>query len=248
MSAASCALLELSTATDSNSKRVGVVHTAAAAQCSAPLYAVRQGVSRVLVCCAERLPPPEDAPAWARGLIGELKPRRLLLLGTMPADQYRGGGVRAGEDDSVAAAGAAGAGAGAAAADPSQQLLAFLLRSGPVSRGAQQDSASSSAPLAAQYLPSGSVVGGAPAALLAAAEMRALPAELLVVVDAVPALIPCTLAELSALIVRGLRGALPQGVIDKPDAWLGGLCRTDVLDAARVHLQRGACRPNSVYI
>jgi hypothetical protein len=46
----------------------------------AALYAPAPGV---LLCCCSTAVAPEQAPAWARGVIQELQPQRLLLLGSM---------------------------------------------------------------------------------------------------------------------------------------------------------------------
>jgi hypothetical protein len=37
----------------------------------------------VLVCCCSKAVAPEAAPAWARGLLQQLQPQRLLLVGSM---------------------------------------------------------------------------------------------------------------------------------------------------------------------
>lgn len=125
-------------------------------------------------------------------------------------------------------------------ADPSQEFLAFLLQSS----SARQPAAAAAAP----YLPSGSVVSGLPAALISQAELRGVPAELLVVVESVPALVPATLHELSALISAALKGA--GGSADASAAGGAALLRLQqeaVLGAARAKLQQGSCRPSSVY-
>jgi hypothetical protein len=91
-------------------------------------------------------------------------------------------------------------------------------------------------------------VSGLPAALISQAELRGIPAELLVVVEAVPALVPATLHELSAVISKALKGVLAGS-----SAGAGGgvallrLQQEDVVSAARAKLQQGSCRPTSVY-
>ena len=46
----------------------------------AALYSPQPGV---LVCCCSTAVAPERAGAWARGVISELQPQRMLLLGSM---------------------------------------------------------------------------------------------------------------------------------------------------------------------
>lgn len=53
----------------------------------AALYAPAPGV---LVCCCSTAVAPERAPAWARGIIQELQPQRLLLLGSMQVGAVQG--------------------------------------------------------------------------------------------------------------------------------------------------------------
>jgi predicted ATP-grasp superfamily ATP-dependent carboligase len=126
--------------------------------------------------------------------------------------------------------------------DPSQEFLAFLLQSTP----ARQPAAAAAA--AAPYLPSGSVVSGLPAALISQAELREVPAELLVVVESVPALVPATLQELSAVISKALKGVLGGSGADTGGGWaLLRLQQEGVVGAARAKLQQGSCRPTSVY-
>lgn len=228
MSPASCALLIA--AMGPTAQEVGQVATAAgqastdadtqprggdkAAEGGAPagLYVPLPGV---LVCCCSSTVAPERAGAWARGVLGALQPQRLLLLGSLQAEQYRG------------------------EADASQELLAFILCSSPLRQQQQQPGAALGVP----YLPSGSIVSGLPAALLTQAELAGLPAELLVVVEQVPSLVPETLGQLAKLVV----GCLVSGV--QPDAakWAGSLAEGPVVDAARLRLQRTAYRPLAVY-
>lgn len=50
------------------------------AEAAAAVYAPAPGV---LVCCCDTTVPPEQAGAWSRGILAELQPKRLLLLGSM---------------------------------------------------------------------------------------------------------------------------------------------------------------------
>jgi len=45
--------------------------------------AVYEPLPGVLVCCCDTTIPPEQAGAWSRGILAELQPKRLLLLGSM---------------------------------------------------------------------------------------------------------------------------------------------------------------------
>jgi hypothetical protein len=128
-------------------------------------------------------------------------------------------------------------------ADPSQEFLAFLLQS-----SAARQPAAAAAAVAAPYLPSGSVVSGLPAALISQAELRGIPAELLVVVESVPALVAATLHELSTLISTALKCAPGSaGASAAGGSALLQLQQESVLGAARAKLQQGSCRPTSVY-
>lgn len=137
-------------------------------------------------------------------------------------------------------------------ADASQELLAFILRSSAVRQQHEQKLAAAAAAAGPSipYLPSGSIVSGLPAALLTQAELAGLPAELLVVVEQVPSLVPETLMQLAKLVVGCLQSAL--GVAGQPGIpsdlkWAGSLVEGSVVDAARLKLQRTAYRPSSVY-
>lgn len=134
-------------------------------------------------------------------------------------------------------------------ADASQELLAFVLRSSPLRQQQQHGAAPGSGPTATAvvpYLPSGSIVSGLPAALLTQAELAELPAELLVVVEQVPSLVPETLGQLARLVGGCLRSGV-QG--QPPDAakWAGSLAEGTVVDMARLKLQHTAYRPSAVY-
>lgn len=131
-------------------------------------------------------------------------------------------------------------------ADASQELLAFVLRSSPLRQQQHGAPGSAAATAVVPYLPSGSIVSGLPAALLTQAELAELPAELLVVVEQVPSLVPETLGQLARLVVGCMRSGV-QG--QSPDAakWAGSLAEGPVVDVARLKLQRTAYRPSAVY-
>jgi hypothetical protein len=132
-------------------------------------------------------------------------------------------------------------------ADPSQELLAFVLRSSPLQQQLEQQS-SSAAGHGVPYLPSGSIVAGLPAALLTQAELSGLPAELLVVVEQVPSLVPETLTQLAKLVVGSLQQAMGASNADSQEQqWAAKLVDAAVVDAARLKLQRTSYRPSSVY-
>jgi hypothetical protein len=120
-------------------------------------------------------------------------------------------------------------------ADASQELLAFVLQTTAAREQQQQ------APVA-PYLPSGSIASGLQAALLARAELAGLAAELLVVVEQVPSLVPEMLQELAELVQAALGRAGSGG-----GAWASGLSSELVVAAARAQLQRSSYRPSSVY-
>lgn len=125
-------------------------------------------------------------------------------------------------------------------ADPSQEFVAFLLQSSS-SRQAVTGQQQQEAP----YLPSGSLVAGLPAALVSQAELHGVPADLLVVVDMVPALVPVTLHDLSELMVKAVRRAAAGG--DAGAGWVLQLQEPAVLNEARTKLHQTTCRPTSVY-
>jgi hypothetical protein len=59
----------------------------------APLYPADLS-QHILVCCCPAAVKPEQAPAWARGILQQLKPLKLLLIGSMQARAlltYKGG-------------------------------------------------------------------------------------------------------------------------------------------------------------
>jgi fatty acid desaturase (delta-4 desaturase) len=120
--------------------------------------------------------PPGRAGAWARALLRAVRPRRALLLGSLPAELYRGAG------------------------DPSQEFLTFVLETSAAraAAGGADTAAAKPAPGGPRPLPAGSIVGGAPAALLTACELAGLDARLLVSVDQVVALLPDSLPQLAA--------------------------------------------------
>ncbi|WIA11645.1 hypothetical protein OEZ86_002646 [Tetradesmus obliquus] len=211
MSAASCALLESCLAA-AGVQEVATVHS----QSSSTAHADDDSTARSSAAAGAAAAASASLYSTQLDQTQQLQPQRLLLLGSMQAEQYRG------------------------EADPSQEFLAFLLQSS----SARQPAAAAAAP----YLPSGSVVSGLPAALISQAELRGVPAELLVVVESVPALVPATLHELSALISAALKGA--GGSADASAAGGAALLRLQqeaVLGAARAKLQQGSCRPSSVY-
>lgn len=254
----------------------------------------------VLVCCCSSAVAPERAGAWARGVLQQVQPQRVLLLGSMQVcllhvvlldnavlhslskvghcchECCAAGAVRIGStkgfwvfphcalvcytqlmQPSFSPYSHPPCVCGAVLhmqaeqyrgeADASQELLAFLLRSTPLR---QQHEQSAAAQQAIPYLPSGSIVSGLPAALLTHAELTGLPAELLVVVDQVPSLVPETLKQLAQLVVGCLQSAMGAG--GQPGsaaelAWAASLAKGAVVDAARLKLQRTAYRPSSVY-
>lgn len=136
-------------------------------------------------------------------------------------------------------------------ADASQELLAFVLQSTPLRQ--QQQRPSSELPgigtgqPVAPYLPSGSIVSGLPAALITQAELSGLPAELLVVVEQVPSLVPETLLQLARLAEGALQQALSGLGSTGIQQWAASLLQSAVVDRARLKLQRTAYRPSSVY-
>jgi hypothetical protein len=134
-------------------------------------------------------------------------------------------------------------------ADASQELLAFVLRSSPLRQQLEQQG-NSAAGRGVPYLPSGSIVSGLPAALLTQAELSGLPAELLVVVEQVPSLVPETLTQLAKLVVGSLQQALggsSSQAGSQEQQWAAKLLDAAVVDAARLKLQRTSYRPSSVY-
>jgi fatty acid desaturase (delta-4 desaturase) len=149
----------------------------------------------------------ERGGAWARAVLRAVAPRRALLLGSMPAELYRGVG------------------------DPSQEFLTFVLAT-------SQHKAAAAAPAAAAGggapvpLPSGSIVAGAPAALLAACELWGINAQLLVSVDQVLALVPDSLPHLAA----GAAALLAAGA----GGGGGGGLAAALRDAARVAAARAS--------
>lgn len=135
-------------------------------------------------------------------------------------------------------------------ADPSQELVAFVLRSTPMRQQLEQQPAAAPPGPKVPYLPSGSIVSGLTAALITQAELRALPAELLVVVEQVPSLVPETLGYLGKLLVGSLQQVLGSGGqagSGGEQQWGAALLEGGVVDAARLKLQRTAYRPTSVY-
>ena len=88
-------------------------------------------------------------------------------------------------------------------ADPSQDLLTFALRTTTLWQQQEQQQTAVSGQPVVPYLPSGSIVSGLAAALLTQAELADVPAELLVVVEQVPSLVPETLQQLGQLVAAG---------------------------------------------
>eukprot|EP00878_Enallax_costatus_P005201 GHUV01005465.1.p1 GENE.GHUV01005465.1~~GHUV01005465.1.p1 ORF type:complete len:305 (+),score=97.17 GHUV01005465.1:209-1123(+) len=203
-------------------------HTTPRTTATAQLYAVEDknnnsssssgSLAAVLVCCCRGTITADAAPAWARGLLQQLQPQQLLLIGTMQADQYRGD------------------------ADPSQDFTAYLLHtSAAATAGTEDPSPKTSIP----FLPSGSLVAGLPAALITQAELQGIFAQLVVVVETVPALVPETLHDLSRVVCRLLTGG--ESSRQLLSGLVGRLQQASVIEQARTKLQQTTCRPTSVY-
>ncbi|KAL4448367.1 hypothetical protein ABPG75_005586 [Micractinium tetrahymenae] len=123
------------------------------------------GGPTLLAACPRELPP-EQAGAWARGVLAALRPRRLLAVATLPAMDYRGPGSPAEEDlvyalRTQAAADAWEAAAGNSSRRDSIRVSGRILPASP-------------------ELPIGTLVGGLPAALLTDCELAGVPAALVV--------------------------------------------------------------------
>ncbi|PNW88627.1 hypothetical protein CHLRE_01g037650v5 [Chlamydomonas reinhardtii] len=133
------------------------------------------GSSRVLLVACQYEVARERAVAWSRALLGQVAAAHVLVLGAIPAEQFRGQG------------------------DASQEELLFLLRT----RAAAAAAAAVGRP-AAPLLPTGTVVGGLPAALLSHCQVRDQSAELLVAVEMVlegrAALVEAMAAALAAVL------------------------------------------------
>ncbi|GLC37939.1 hypothetical protein PLESTB_001500000 [Pleodorina starrii] len=164
----------------------------------------------LLVCCQYDVPR-ERALAWARSLLGQVSCRHAVFLGSMAAEQFRGQG------------------------DASQEELIFALRTRAAQQKQQQEQRVSKPPV--PLLPTGTVVGGLPAALLSHCQLRGVSAELLVMVEMVaegrPALLESLAAALGALLRDGRGGGAAAAASE-------GLCSGSVLAAARKGLGLGA--------
>ncbi|KAG2444873.1 hypothetical protein HXX76_001611 [Chlamydomonas incerta] len=150
------------------SDRVCAVYTLGSSSSSSS-----SGSSRVLLVACQYEVARERAVAWSRAVLGQVAAGHVLVLGAIPAEQFRGQG------------------------DASQEELLFLLRT----RAAAQ--ALPGRP-AAPLLPTGTVVGGLPAALLSHCQVRDKSAELLVAVEMVlegrAALVEAMAAALAAVL------------------------------------------------
>lgn len=104
----------------------------------------------LLVCGARELPP-EQAAAWAQGVLAALRPSAVALACTLPALSYRGPG------------------------DPADKDMVFSLQTSAAAAAAKTAASGSAAQLPLP-LPDATMLGGLPAALLAACELRGLPA------------------------------------------------------------------------
>ncbi|KAG2496144.1 hypothetical protein HYH03_005746 [Edaphochlamys debaryana] len=127
------------------------------------------------VCCVYSLPGPdgpeagallvvcqygvarERCSAWARAVLSQMSYGHAVFLGAMAAEQFRGQG------------------------DASQESLLFSL----ATKAAQQRRTEQGGAPSAPPLPTGSLVGGLPAALLSHCQVRGQSAELLVTVEMV---------------------------------------------------------------
>ncbi|PNH07828.1 hypothetical protein TSOC_005670 [Tetrabaena socialis] len=119
----------------------------------------------------------ERAAAWARSVLGQVSYGHAVFLGAMPAEQFRGQG------------------------DASQEEMVFSL----LTRAARQQQPSTH-PAPAPLLPTGTVVGGLPAALLSHCQVRGQSAELLVLVEMVAEGRPALLEALAAALAAALTG------------------------------------------
>lgn len=124
------------------------VHT-----CSLRSGAAADGNPPMLLAACPRELPPEQAAVWARGVLGALRPRRLLAVTTLPAMHYRGPGSPADED------------------------LVFSLSNQAATGASSSGSPGGSLP---PPLPQGTLVGGLPAALVTGCELSGVPALLVV--------------------------------------------------------------------
>ncbi|GBF92612.1 hypothetical protein Rsub_05226 [Raphidocelis subcapitata] len=192
----------------------------------ASTIAALPGGAAAAACCREDVAP-ERAGAWARALLRAVRAARVLVLGSMSAEHYRGGG------------------------DPSQEFLSFVLSTSAAATAAaaaprQQQQAKAAAAALPPRLASGSIVAGLPAALLSACEVAGVPAQLLVSVDQVVALLPDSLPHLAA----GAAALLDQ----RPAGAGAGSVAAALRDRARVAAARdslehgaAAARTGSVY-
>lgn len=133
-------------------------------------------------------------------------------------------------------------------ADPSQDFTAYLLQTSAAAAAASLKDPRSKNPI--PFLPSGSLVAGLPAALITQAELRGILAQLVVVVDTVPALVPETLHELSKVMCHMLGASKSDGDKDTSALTSGLIQRLQqesVVDQSRTKLYQTTCQPTSVY-
>ena len=172
------------------------------------------GGSTVVICCRGGVAP-EAAPAWARAALGAVRPKRALIVGAISGEHYRGAG------------------------DASQDFLVFSLATSAARKQQQQQRRQGEQQQGEQPpppLPSGSVVPGLPAALLAECELRGVAARLVVSVDQVPALLPDSVPALASAAAAALLSGSGGG---EAGGGAGALAAA-LTDGARVAAARAA--------
>lgn len=144
--------------------------------------------------------------------------QQVLVVGSMASDELRG--------------------ALADEADPSEGPLLFLL-STLQAREKREGQPEPTLP----FLPSGSIVGGLPAAIVSAAQARGLPADLILHVEMVPSLAPLAVRPLAASMHKMLSSS------EYPESVLAPLSREDFIQRAlkSMEVYVGIKGQNSVY-
>lgn len=121
------------------------------------VHSLASSPSLLLVTCPRELPA-EQAAAWARGVLRELRPRTAVVAATLPAMNYRG------------------------AQDPADDDLVFSLQTSVAAAAAPSGGAPT--PALPPPLPEATLLGGLPAALLERCELAGVPATAVVGVKA----------------------------------------------------------------
>jgi len=129
---------------------------------------------KIMITTCQYNVPAERALAVAKGMLSEICPKHVLVLGSMSSEQMRGG-----------------------QGDPSQEALLYVLRTAASRSSSRQQ-------LQLPHLPTGTLVSGLPAALMTYCQVHCMSAEAVMTVDMVPSLAALSLQPLAETLAAAV--------------------------------------------